>query len=198
MNKILNIFFDIGGVLILQPKIDWTINDYKLGLPPGETKRIVNDCYKKRTIDKNFNEREYFEQNYGPLISWEEYQNILNEFFLREEINKPLLDWIKIKRQEGYTVCALTNNTVGLARVLEKKKMMGVFDRIFNSAEIGFAKPDPRLFQHVLDELQTHAEACFFVDDNERNIEAARELGFCVLTFNNNDDFFVKVMALKL
>lgn len=196
MNKILNIIFDIGGVLILQPKIDWVINDRKLGLPPGETKKIIDDCFKKKTTDKNFNEREYFAENYGRLMSWEQYQNVLNEFFSSEEINGPLLDWIKTKKQEGYIISALTNNTGALNSVLEKNKIVRVFDRIFNSAEIGFVKPDPRLFRYVLDELQTHPESCLFVDDNEKNTEAARLLRFYVLTFHNNNDFFLRIKAL--
>ncbi|MFL2860766.1 MAG: HAD family hydrolase [Pontiellaceae bacterium] len=48
---------------------------------------------------------------------------------------------------------------------------------LFLSYEMGFRKPDPRIYRMVLHQLQVPAEDCFFIDDLAENIEAARKIG---------------------
>lgn len=62
----------------------------------------------------------------------------------------------------------------GLSRYLEWS---------FVSCELGLRKPDPRYFEAVLAELGVPAAHCLFVDDQPRNCEAARRLGFDVIQF---------------
>ncbi len=45
------------------------------------------------------------------------------------------------------------------------------------SCEVGYAKPDPRIYTHTLDLLDAAASDALFVDDVARNVEAARSLG---------------------
>jgi len=56
-----------------------------------------------------------------------------------------------------------------------------------NTADIGFAKPDPRAFQHVCAELGVAAPDVFFTDDSERKLAGAIELGMCVHHFTDVD-----------
>lgn len=53
-----------------------------------------------------------------------------------------------------------------------------VFDRVFLSYEIKLAKPDHRIFQHVIDEMGIKPEETAYFDDNAENIEAGKEMGF--------------------
>lgn len=70
----------------------------------------------------------------------------------------------------------LTNGTDATRRELAKHGLTNGFPRIYNSAEIGITKPDPRVFRHVLDEERLDPGAVFFVDDSSANVEAARSL----------------------
>ncbi|MDI6409333.1 HAD family phosphatase [Streptomyces albus] len=45
------------------------------------------------------------------------------------------------------------------------------------SCEVGFAKPDPRIYTHTLDLLGVAAQDALFVDDMAPNVAAARALG---------------------
>lgn len=56
---------------------------------------------------------------------------------------------------------------------------------IYNTSEIGFAKPDPRAFHHVLNTISHSAAEILFVDDREENIVVAKSLGFQVHHFKN-------------
>lgn len=196
--EIRNLIFDIGGVVVLNKEIDFTKFDRKYSLPKGTIKEIVNNCFKKMSVDKNFNLREYFQKNFSHLLNFKQYQEITKQLFRNERINNTLIHWIQKKRKK-YTICLLTNNTVILKRLLKKKfKILDVFDYIFNSADIGLLKPDPKFFEYVLKKLKTKPKKCLFIDNNSRNIKAAKNLGFNVILFTNNKNFFKKISKFKL
>jgi len=52
-----------------------------------------------------------------------------------------------------------------------------LFDESFYSCELGAAKPEAAFFAAVLDRLGSAAPEVLFVDDQERNVVAARECG---------------------
>jgi len=71
----------------------------------------------------------------------------------------------------------LSNGTTRLRRDLHALDLYDEFDSIFNTAELGVAKPDPEVFRVVLDELDTPACDALFIDDLEPNVEGARSVG---------------------
>jgi epoxide hydrolase-like predicted phosphatase len=121
---------------------------------------------------------------------------VLGRTFESERVNKFLTSWIRGKKK-NYKICALTNNTAILNRLLKKKfKIYHIFDHIFNSAKMGLAKPDPKFFRYVLKKLKAKPKECFFIDNNPENIKTAKNLGFSTITFFNNRDFFKKIKKL--
>ncbi|HSB41265.1 MAG TPA: HAD family phosphatase [Methylomirabilota bacterium] len=52
-----------------------------------------------------------------------------------------------------------------------------LFDDIVVSAEVGMAKPEPEIFRLAADRLGLPPETCVFVDDWDKNVEAARAVG---------------------
>lgn len=75
-------------------------------------------------------------------------------------------------------IALLTNATTKLNRDLRVLGLGDLFHHVFNTCEIGFAKPDVRAFEFVLKTLGCSASDVFFVDDRSENIEVARRLGF--------------------
>lgn len=51
------------------------------------------------------------------------------------------------------------------------------FDYVFLSCELGIVKPDPRIYQHVIETTGVQAEDILFFDDSARNCEGARRCG---------------------
>ena len=51
------------------------------------------------------------------------------------------------------------------------------------SAEVGIMKPDPRIFQYALEQLDVAPAEAVFVDDVIENVEAARAFGMHAIHF---------------
>jgi 2-haloacid dehalogenase len=54
---------------------------------------------------------------------------------------------------------------------------------IFNSWELGVAKPDPAVYELVCARLGVPPHAVFFVDDSPAHVDSARDVGFCAVLF---------------
>jgi putative hydrolase of the HAD superfamily len=80
-------------------------------------------------------------------------------------------------RSRGTTVAVLTNGTTSISQEMADLGIDDRFDAIFNSAEIGITKPDPRVFRHVSDALEIPPEHIFFTDDSARKLAGAIEIG---------------------
>ncbi|PRB14162.1 HAD family phosphatase [Microbacterium sp. MYb62] len=79
-------------------------------------------------------------------------------------------------RASGLRTAVLTNGTDTIPAEIEAHGIADRFDRFFNSAQIGFAKPDVRAFQHVLDALDTTGTEVFFTDDSPSKLAGAARL----------------------
>jgi len=71
------------------------------------------------------------------------------------------------------TVALLSNGTTRLRRDLHVLDLLDEFDIVFNTAELGIAKPDPAVFVLVCEQLGVDPTATLFVDDLQENIEGA-------------------------
>lgn len=184
------LFLDLGGVLILKKDVDWEKFDDQYSLRSGKARAIFQDCYHKQSTGEDFDLHSYFTKNYSDILAWSDFKKIRKEVFRSEIVNKPLLDWIE-KQKDDYTIALLTNNTAALEILLEFKfEIKHIFDHIFNSAEIGFIKPDKRFFKYVLKKLDADAKQCLFIDDTKKHLLSAQELGFRTFLFKNNKEFF--------
>ncbi|HEY3832541.1 MAG TPA: HAD-IA family hydrolase [Acidimicrobiia bacterium] len=80
-------------------------------------------------------------------------------------------------RDAGTTTAILTNGTT---RVESECATLGIpdhFDHLFNSARIGYAKPDRRVFEHVVGALGVEPHDCAFTDDSAAKLAGAVDLG---------------------
>lgn len=80
-------------------------------------------------------------------------------------------------RARGIRTAILTNGTDTIPDEIAQSGIGVHFDAIFNSAEIGYAKPDPRAFQHALDALNLAPHEVFFTDDSPGKLAGAASLG---------------------
>lgn len=76
-------------------------------------------------------------------------------------------------RRIGLRTAILTNGTDTIPDELADSGIAEHFDAVFNSAVIGFAKPDVRAFRHVLDALEVTGPEVFFTDDSPRKLVGA-------------------------
>lgn len=98
-----------------------------------------------------------------------------------------VLELLDELRSAGYGVAVLTNGTDTVPDEVVSFGLVDHVDAVFNSADIGFVKPDVRAFQHVLDALGLDGSEVFFTDDSERKLTGAAELGMVTHHFTGVD-----------
>ena len=98
------------------------------------------------------------------------------------EVNDAVLQLVREAR-ERTRVGLLTNGTSRLAADLERLGIGDEFDVIFNSCELGVAKPDLAAYELVCTRLGSEPGAVFFVDDSPGHVDGAREAGLRAALF---------------
>lgn len=94
------------------------------------------------------------------------------------------VDLIHQLKEKGYPIYGLSNwsaETFPYAR--EKYNFFELFDDMVISGAVGFVKPEPEIFQILLDKVGRPAEECLFIDDSLPNIQQANTMGFETIHF---------------
>jgi 2-haloacid dehalogenase len=113
-----------------------------------------------------------------------EYRSEIEAFYGRfqEMIPGPLNGIVAAKqrmRTAGIPVYGLTNFCAETFReTRERFGFLREFDGVVVSGEEGMIKPDPRIFELCVSRFGLIPGRTLFIDDSERNIETANELGF--------------------
>lgn len=105
-----------------------------------------------------------------------------------------LIDSLRIKIK----VYALSNTNQIHKEVNESRGVFDHFDRVFLSCEIGIKKPDPNIFKLIIDFIKLKPNEVIFVDDNEKNVKNARELGILGIVYKGYDKLVKDLNELGL
>ncbi len=118
------------------------------------------------------------------------------EFFAGDSVDMQLVDFMRGLRPR-YTTALLSNAWSGLREKLDAQwGIIDAFDQVVISAEVGLAKPDPRIFELTLDRLHAAAGETVFIDDFPENIAAAAAAGLHAVRFVDTDQTISEVKAL--
>jgi 2-haloacid dehalogenase len=78
---------------------------------------------------------------------------------------------------------ALSNWGTTFRQAEQLYPVFATFDGRVISSEVGLVKPNPAIFQLLLDRFNLSAQNCLFIDDNAANIATAATMGFVVHQF---------------
>jgi putative hydrolase of the HAD superfamily len=78
---------------------------------------------------------------------------------------------------QRYRLAVISNAYPSLDWVFDRLDLRRYFAHITLSAFVGCAKPDPRIYHMALEAVRCEPQSAFFVDNKERNVEAARGVG---------------------
>jgi putative hydrolase of the HAD superfamily len=98
-----------------------------------------------------------------------------------------------------YRIAILSNADLTLEdRMRDGLGIHDLFDTVISSAVVGMAKPDPRVYRLAAERLGLPAEQCVFIDDLDRNVSAAREVGMAAVHFrvHHGDDLAAQLAEL--
>lgn len=184
------VVFDLGGVLI-----DWDPRHLYRKLIDDET---AMERFLSEICSPEWNGRQdagrSFAEAVAELVARHPDQRLLIEaYHVRwpEMVAGALDDTVAIVEElkaGGHELHALTNwsaETFALTR--PRFAFLDWFESILVSADEGLVKPDAAIFQLLLERIGRPAEACLFVDDSRKNVDAAAALGFDAIHFQGAD-----------
>ena len=183
------IIYDLGGVLI-----DWN-------------PLYVYENYFEKESDRNFffenvctsewNEeqdagRSIAEANELLIAQYPDWEQAIRDFYGRwtEMIKGPIQESVdllaSIKATGNYKLYALTNwSAETFPYAIKHFQFLSWFQGILVSGEEKTRKPYKEFYLKLLEKYDIHMEKAVFIDDNLRNIEAARQIGIKSIHFTD-------------
>jgi putative hydrolase of the HAD superfamily len=109
-------------------------------------------------------------------------------YFDALEPNQPMIDLMRELKEQGLRMALLTNNVREWEPLWRSMVPIDeLFELVVDSAFVSCRKPEPRIYEIMLERLAVPPEECLFVDDVEVNCEAARDLGMTAVHFRDNE-----------
>ena len=194
------IIFDWGGVLI--------IGKYTASILDVIDKRSTIDIDEVYTafdsfvglMDLNEIDFEEFVEKANRLLNSnftvEEMTHIFHEAI---NINGKVVDTIK-KLKGKYRILMVSNNNKTAKEIFKNHQndIFSLFEKAYFSCDFGSRKPEKEFFMFALKDSQLAPDECVFIDDKEKNIEAARALGFNVIHFKDNEHLIEDLKKLNI
>ena len=206
MKQIKNIAFDLGGVVIALSYEQAVRRFEEIGLKDA---RQHLDAFHQRGIfgdlERGIITTEEFRIELGKLIGREvTYDECLYAWHgYVEYVPQKNLQMLLKLRQLGYKVCLLSNTNPFMMQWAMSNEFDGnghsmdyYFDNLYLSYKYKYMKPSPEIFKIMLEGQQSSAEETLFIDDGQKNVEAAKELGMKTLFPENNKDWTMPLAKL--
>lgn len=183
------IIFDFFGVISSEMSVTWFKKHF-----PLEQAKILKDKYcipgdlGQYTIDEVV-ELIARDMKMDPVKIRSDWEALIS-------IHYDLVDYIKELRQKNYVVL-LSNASKNLVEgIMDKYQLNDVFDDVLISANVKIAKPDPRIYQMMLDKYKGKYNKAIMTDDNWSNLCFLEDLGIIPILFTGIEDFKSKLSVI--
>src|SRR5262249_41795984 len=142
----------------------------------------------------------YDRGDYSPQVYWSKFEEEtdakLSLAQLRQlrdwdvemwsDVDLAMLVWVDTLRAHKLKIALLSNMHADMARHFRHRfDWVNKFDTAVLSAEIRSVKPEPGIYLRTVEALGVRPEAALFIDDRERNIRGANEVGIKAIRFES-------------
>ena len=190
--KIKFIYFDVGGVLILDfsNTNKWQELKSDLGVAPeiDSEFEVVWKKYRERIcldfdVDHLLPE---IQKRVGLKIA--KNYSLLNDFVNRFQANPSIWPILKIARNH-YKIGLLTNMYPRMLKTIEKANLIPKlnWDVVIDSSQVMRQKPDPEIFELATKKSGFKNEEILFIDNSIKNTLAAQKIGWQVFHYDNKN-----------
>lgn len=138
---------------------------------------------------------QYFERQYGKPIDIP----LRNIWFKWEELEPlpEMMQLVKELRAQGYIAGVVSNVFETTRYIVEEHGVYDAFDFRVISSESGYAKPEREIFLIVLEKLNgIQPNEVVFLDDREKNAEAANKLGMHGIYVTSHEEVIKKIKQI--
>lgn len=184
------VFFDFGGVLARIDHEEMRRLEARYGLPEGGLWNALYEIPEWQAVKVGLGSEEEWLAAVGRKLD--------------ELAGRPIptiqQEWSAVWRGLDADVVGLLSGLRGRYRVglisnaladlddelRDHHKIDHLFDTIVNSARVGVAKPDARIFHLAAERVGEPAAACLHIDDLMTNVRGAREAGFQAIYYGGD------------
>lgn len=190
-NEIDTIIFDLGGVLV-----DWKPEYVYRKVFDGNEEKVQwflkNVCTPEWNMEQDAG-RTIAEGNSIKINEFPEYEDFIKVFYkewphmFSGPIHENLDLFKKLKASGKYKIYALTNwGSEKWDKALELFPFFNDFDGAVVSGQEKTRKPFPQIYKIILDRFNISPEKAIFIDDNNDNVLAARDLNIHGIHYKNH------------
>jgi 2-haloacid dehalogenase len=202
MAKTDTIIFDLGGVLI-----DWNpryvfrhVFVSNEAMEHFLTEVCTTDWNEMQDAGRSFAEATDLLTDKFP-----EYKNEIRMYYQRwkEMLGGPIHETVEIlsalKNSGQYKLYALTNwSDESFPIAYEMYDFLHWFEGILVSGAEKMKKPDPRIFELLVERYSINKETAIFIDDNKNNVAAACELGIRSINFKSAEQCQAELLTYEI
>lgn len=185
------VIFDFGGVLTSSPFEAFARFETERGLP-NDIIRRTNAANHLENAWARFERAEVDIDTFDRLFAAESLalgaevrgRDVLP--LLQGDLRPEMVEALKRIKAQFKTGCITNNlpaNAIGsmTGRSLYVAEVMVLFDHVIESAKIGLRKPDPRIYQLMVETLRVDPNNCVYLDDLGVNLKPARQMGMTTI-----------------
>jgi putative hydrolase of the HAD superfamily len=183
-----NLVFDLGGVVVR-----WDPNAIIDGV-------FKDESIKARVRQAVFEHADWLELDRGTLgreeaivrasqrteVALEEMRRLVHTVPQSLTLFPDTVDLLYRLKRQGYPLYCLSNMHFASIEYLESEHTFwDVFDGRVISCRLQLCKPEPAIYKHLLQTYALRASETVFIDDVQKNLDAAEELGIRTVRFQN-------------
>jgi len=112
------------------------------------------------------------------------------------EPNDMLFEYIRDKLKPHYKIGMLSNAADNWLGEMFEPWQVALFDEVVLSYKVGVAKPHTLIYETVVNQLDVTMEESIFIDDSERYVIAARDLGMNAINHIDTPDTITQLEKL--
>lgn len=167
--------FDFFGVICSDIAGDW----FKTHIVHGSLEEL--EGYLEDADLGNVNETETFAK-IGTSVGGDG-EMIRNDWLRSAVIRQDMVRYV-LELKKTYKVAVCTNAPKDFFyTVLKKEGIEDLFNVVVVSSEVGYAKPDVKIFDITLQKLGTSKEETVFFDDRQKNVDSGKMYGLQAVLF---------------
>ena len=183
------ILFDVGNVILpFDLRIAMKQFEKECGFPSEKIfHRLMGGELDHSFESGRITPQEFYEhvtRELGMEISYDRFVTIWSDIFSENERVSAL---IRRLRKE-YPIALISNtNVLHFEFVYRNFPIVREVGQFILSYEVGYRKPDPKIYQSALGRFGATPQRTLYIDDLEKFVKAAEELGLCGIHFTGAD-----------
>jgi FMN phosphatase YigB (HAD superfamily) len=194
--KVEAIVSDVGGVMVRDDfKSFFAQFEAKIGMSAEAFYALTVGSEEWRLYNKDFITEEELWRRLTPTLRVED--EVARELRQWRRILIPIPDTIHILEgvRRHYPLYCLSNVDKATTHYLQERyRLYDIFDGTVLSWEAGMRKPEMGIYELVIHRFNLIPERILFIDDKERNLVPARQIGFQTIPFRSPEDLEVKLV----